>query len=101
METKSNKPNQIIEIPTLNSFEQFEKNRSKAEMFGEEHCPCCGKLLLNPQYFVQSIYGGSMYPKSDKNFYNDAWVVGIGSECRKQIPTEYLMTQKELKDCTI
>ncbi len=101
MENTTNKPNKIVEIPTLNSFEQFEKNRNKADMLGEEHCPCCGKVLLNPKYFVQSIYGGCMYPKNDKTFYNDAWIVGIGSECRKQIPKEYLMTQKDLANCTI
>ena len=101
MENTSNKPKKIVDIPTLNSFEQFEKNRNKADMLGEEHCPCCGKVLLNAKYFVQSIYGGCMYPKDDKTFYKDAWVVGIGSECRKQIPTEYLMTQKDLADYII
>jgi hypothetical protein len=90
------KPLNIINIPTFNSMEQFEINREKADMNGNEHCPCCGKEIKNPKFFVNSIYGGCMYPKFDKNQYNDAWVVGIGSECRKKLPVEYVMTEKEL-----
>ena len=37
-----------------------------------------------------------MYTKQDKREYNDAWVMGVGSECRKKIPIEYVMTEKEL-----
>ncbi len=90
------KPLNIIDIPTFNSLEQFERNREKADMKGNEHCPCCGKEIKNAKFFVNSIYGGCMYPKFDKNQYADAWVVGIGSECRKKLPIEYVMTEKEL-----
>jgi len=95
MET-SNKPQNIIDIPTLNTMEQFEKNRCKADVNGNEHCPCCGKEIKNPKYFINSIYGGAMYPKNDKNQYGDAWVMGVGSECRKKLPIEYVMTKDEL-----
>jgi len=90
------KPENIIDIPTFNSIEQFEKNREKADISGNEHCPCCGKEIKNAKFFINSIYGGCMYPKFDKNQYADAWVTGVGSECRKKLPIEYVMTQKEL-----
>jgi hypothetical protein len=90
MENIKHKPSDIIEIPTLNSFEQFEKNREKADLKGNEHCPCCGKEIKNPKYFINSIYGGDMYPANDKNEYNDAWIIGVGSECRKKLPKEYV-----------
>jgi hypothetical protein len=96
MTQESKKPLNIIDIPTLNSFEQFEKNRDKADFNGNEHCPCCGKEIKNPKFFINSIYGGAMYPKFDKTEYADAWVMGVGSECRKKLPIEYVMTQNEL-----
>jgi hypothetical protein len=89
-------PENIIEIPTLNSEEQFEKNRDKADLNGNEHCPCCGKEIINAKYFINSIYGGSMYPKNDKREFGNAWVIGVGSECRKKLPIEYVMTINEL-----
>ena len=89
-------PQSIIEIPRLNSSEQFEKNQDKAYMNNKEHCPCCGKQINNAKYFINSIYGGSMYPKNDKREFSDAWVMGVGSECRKKLPKEYIMTKKEL-----
>lgn len=90
------KPELIIDIPTLNDYEQFERNREKADSNNNEHCPCCGKEIKNPKFFINSIYGGCMYPKFDKTQYADAWVMGIGSECRKKLPKEYIMTQEEL-----
>ena len=96
MNTESKRPTNIIDIPTLNSQEQFDRNRDKADFNGNEHCPCCGKEIKNPKFFINSIYGGAMYPKYDKNEYADAWVMGVGSECRKKLPKEYVMTQEEL-----
>lgn len=90
MTTTENKPSNIIGIPTFNSYEQFEKNSIKASLSGNEACPCCGKEIKNPKYFINSIYGGDMYPANDKNEYNDAWVIGVGSECRKKLPKEYV-----------
>lgn len=91
-----NKPNNIIDIPIFNSFDSFERNKEKAESKNLQHCPCCGKAIENPKFFINSIYGGSMYPKNDKNEYRDSWVMGVGSECRKKISNEYVMTEKEL-----
>jgi len=90
------KPTNIIQIPTFNSFEQFDRNREKADSNNNEHCPCCGKEIKNPKFFINSIYGGAMYPKTDKNEYADAWIMGVGSECRKKLPIEFVMTQEEL-----
>lgn len=88
------RPSNIIDIPMLNTQEQFDKNRDKADKNNNDHCPCCGKQITNPKYFLNSIYGGSMYLASDKNEYNDAWVMGVGSECRKKIPKEYVFEIK-------
>jgi hypothetical protein len=91
---EKHRPTNIIDIPTLNDYMTFEKNRAKADSMGEEHCPCCGKMLINPKYFINSIFGGCMYPASDKNEYSDAWVMGIGSECRKKLPDGYVYQMK-------
>jgi hypothetical protein len=89
-------PTSIINIPILNDWDQFDKNREKADRNNNEHCPCCGKEIKNPKFFINSIYGAAMYPKTDKNQYRDAWVMGVGSECRKKIPADYIMTESEL-----
>lgn len=89
-------PTSIISIPILNDWDQFDRNREKADRNNNEHCPCCGKEIKNPKFFINSIYGGAMYPKTDKNQYRDAWVMGVGSECRKKIPADYIMTESEL-----
>jgi len=94
-------PNNTISIPILTDWSKFEANQERAYEQNLDHCSCCGKAIKNPQYFIQSIYGGSMYPKADKQFYNDAWVMGIGSECRKKLPIEYVMDSEEVKLCTI
>lgn len=95
-ETENDAPLGIIEIPRIDDYDKFESNRDKANENRNEHCPCCGKEIKNPKYFINSIYGGDMYPKQDKKEYNDAWVMGVGSECRKKLPIEYVMTEKEL-----
>ena len=89
-------PKEMISIPTIENYELFEKNRTKADEENLNHCPCCGKAIRNPKFFVNSIYGGMMYPKNDKTQYSDSWVMGIGSECRKNLPKDYVMTIEEL-----
>ena len=83
-------PANTIAIPMLTSFEKFEANRDKADSNNLEHCPCCGKAIINPKYFINSIYGGDMYPANDITNYADAWVMGVGSECRKKLPVGYV-----------
>jgi len=92
----TNEPNGIIEIPTIENYDIFERNRDNADNKCLDHCPCCGKAITNPKYFINSIYGSDVYPAADKNQYNDAWVMGVGSECRKKFPIGYVMTQSEL-----
>jgi len=87
---KNSEPIGMIDIPQFNSWDQFETNREKADKNNKDHCPCCGKQIDNPKYFINTIYGGLMYPAIDKNVYPDAWVMGVGSECRKKLPKEYV-----------
>jgi hypothetical protein len=95
--TKTTKtPNGIIDIPQIADYSKFENARDKASENGYEHCPCCGKAIKNPSFFINSIYGGCAYPKADKIEYDDAWIMGVGTECRKKFPVEYVMTQEEL-----
>jgi hypothetical protein len=94
--TTTKTPQGIIEIPTIENYDIFERNRDNADNKNLDHCPCCGKAITNPKYFINSIYGGDVYPAADKNQYNDAWVMGVGSECRKRFPAGYVMTEKEL-----
>ena len=89
-------PKNVINIPVFVSYEQFDKNRDIADSKDLNHCPCCGRKIQNPKFFINSIYGGQMYPKNDKNEYNDAWIMGVGSECRKKLPLEYVMNETEL-----
>ncbi len=90
------KPESIIDIPTISNDEIFKMNRKRAESNMNDFCPCCGKEIKNPKYFINSIYGGCAYPKHDKNEYNDAWVMAVGTECRKKFPSEYIMTKEEI-----
>jgi len=83
-------PNNIIDIPILNDIDQFDRNRERADNNGNEHCPCCGREIKSPKFFINSIYGGKMYPSNDQQEYNDAWVMGVGSECRKKLPNGYV-----------
>jgi hypothetical protein len=90
--TKQVEPKDIIEIPTIDNYDMFERNRDKANEKCLEHCPCCGRAITNPKYFINSIYGGDCYPSIDKTEYNDAWVMGVGSECQKRFPKGYVFT---------
>jgi hypothetical protein len=89
-------PIKIMDIPALNDYETFKKNKRNAELKKIEYCPCCGKGIKTPKYFINSIWGGSMYPAIDKTQYNDSWIMSVGSECRKKLPKEYVMTKNEL-----
>lgn len=92
MKTKTT-PNDIIDIPRIADSDMFDRNEEKAYDKGLEHCPCCGRAITNPKYFINSIYGGSAYPAADKNIYADAWVMGVGTECRKKFPARYVFEQ--------
>lgn len=85
-------PNNIIEMPRISNIDMFERNSERAYEKGLEHCPCCGRAIPNAKYFINSIYGGDAYPANDKTEYNDAWVMGVGSECRKKFPEGYVFT---------
>jgi hypothetical protein len=91
METKE--PKNIIDFPRISNLEMFESNRVRAEDKNLEHCPCCGKAIPNAKFFVNTIYGGYAYPSIDKTEYNDAWVMGVGSECQKKFPKGYIFTR--------
>jgi hypothetical protein len=87
-----NQPTDIIDIPQIPNYDMFERNQERAYSLNLNHCPCCGKAITNPKYFINSIYGGCAYPASDKTDYRDSWVMGVGSECRKKFPTGYVFT---------
>ena len=93
MSNNSKQPIEVIDIPRITNDDLFESNMGKAYEKGFEHCPCCGKAITNPKYFINSIWGGSTYPANDKRQYNDAWVMGVGSECRKRFPEGYVFTK--------
>lgn len=93
MTTQNLEPQNIIDIPRISNDEMFERNQEKSYSEGFDHCPCCGRAIKNPMYFFNSIYGGSAYPANDKNEYNDAWVMGVGTECRKKFPEGYIFTK--------
>jgi hypothetical protein len=81
----------LIDIPETDvCYEVFEKRREKAEDQDLVSCPCCGKGIKNEKYFINSIYGGSVYLASDQNEYDDAWTMAVGSECRKLFPKGYV-----------
>jgi hypothetical protein len=90
MTTHPKEPNNIISIPRISNEDMFESNRNRADDKNLDHCPCCGKAITNPQYFINSIYGGMAYPSEDKNEYSDAWVMGVGPECQKRFPEGYV-----------
>ena len=91
--TSTTEPKNIIDIPTIDNMDMFERNREKADSLNMEHCPCCGKVIQNPKFFFNSIYGACAYPAADKNEYNDAWVMGVGTECQKKFPKGYIFQQ--------
>jgi len=86
-------PKDIINIPVIENIDMYLSNVDKADSLNLEHCPCCGKVITNPKYFINSIYGGDMYKADDKEIYADAWVMGVGSECRKKFPEGYIFKQ--------
>ncbi len=88
-------PENIITIPVISNDDLFERNRERAYEKNLESCPCCGKAIPNPKFFINSIYGGAAYKADDKNEYADAWVMGVGTECRKKFPEGYVFEIKE------
>jgi hypothetical protein len=84
------KPSNIIDIPTIDNQKLFERNRNRAESQNLDFCPCCGKAISNPRFAINSIYGGCAYPANDINKYNDAWIMLVGSECKKKFPQGYV-----------
>ncbi len=89
---ENSEPKNIIDIPRIANYDMFERNRDRAEEQNFDHCPCCGRAIKNPTYFINSIYGGCAYPSDDKNQYSDAWVMGVGTECQKKFPQGYVFT---------
>jgi hypothetical protein len=89
---KQLEPQNIIDIPTIDNWDMFETNRNNADAKHLEHCPCCGRAIPNAKYFINSIWGGCAYPSIDKTEYSDAWVMGVGTECRKKFPEGYVFT---------
>lgn len=84
-------PNNIIEIPRI-SQSKYNDNQDKYASNHESFygsCACCGKGIKEPKFFINTIWGGEMYPANDTNEYDDAWQMPIGSECVKKVPTEY------------
>ena len=86
-------PTGIIDIPTIDDLDLLERNQERAENKGLDSCPCCGKGIENPRYFINSIYGGCAYPGDDDGSYNDAWQMAVGPECRKKFPDGYVFEQ--------
>lgn len=82
-------------IPEIDDRDLFEKRRDKAWEQDLEACPCCGKALKDPKYFINSIYGGEYYPADDLNEYDDSWVMPVGTECRKLFPPGYVFRWKK------
>ena len=87
----TNEPKNIISIPRI-SNEMFATNQEKYYNDQENfygNCACCGKGIKEPKFFINTIWGGDMYPADDTNEYDDAWTMPIGSECVKKVPFEY------------
>ena len=87
----TNEPKNIISIPKI-ANEMFATNQEKYYNNQENfygNCACCGKGIKEPKFFINTIWGGDMYPADDTNEYDDAWTMPIGSECVKKVPTEY------------
>lgn len=92
MKVEIEKPLDIIDIPKISNEDMFYSNQDKANDKNLDHCPCCGKAITNPKFFINSIYGGSAYPSNDKKEYEDAWIMGVGPECQKKFPQGYVFT---------
>lgn len=85
-------PDGTIPIPKIDDWNKFQRNMEHADNLELDHCPCCGKVLRNPVWFFNSIYGGNAYPANGPapDSIKDAWVMGVGSECRKRFPAGYV-----------
>lgn len=86
-------PINIIDIPQI-AQAMFKKNQKNydtnaSDFYGS--CPCCGKGIKKPKFFINSIFGAQMYPANDTNEYDDTWQMPVGSECIKKIPTQYVI----------
>ena len=85
----NNEPKNITDIPQSSSYQENSKNFNSSKF--QYKCACCGKGLNEPKFFINTIWGGSMYPANDNNQYNDSWQMPIGNDCIKRIPTEYII----------
>jgi len=83
-------PENIIEIPTISNLDLFYSNQDRANEKNLDSCPCCGKAIKSSNYFINSIWGGSAYPATDKTEYDDAWQMAVGSECKNKFPEGYV-----------
>jgi hypothetical protein len=83
-------PKNIIEIPTISNMDLFYSNQDRANEKNIDSCPCCGKAIKSSNYFINSIWGGSAYPATDKTEYDDAWQMAVGSECKNKFPDGYV-----------
>ena len=86
-----NEPQNIISIPRIDGA-KFAKNQEK--YYGNQNsfygsCACCGQGIKEPKFFINTIWGGEMYPANDTNEYDDAWTMPIGNECVKKVSEEY------------
>ena len=95
MTNATTEPQGIIDIPTISNYDMFERNRDNADSKKLDHCPCCGKAIPHAKFYINSIFGGNAYPSSDKNEYANAWVMGVGTECRKKFPEGYVFEIKK------
>jgi len=80
----------VINIPTIENSDLYEKNRQKAESNNLDFCPVCGKAITNPKFYINSAFGGCTYLAHDKTQYKDSWVMAVGPECRKKFPEGYV-----------
>jgi hypothetical protein len=86
----------VIPIPVIENQDLFDRNESRAYENSFEACPCCGKAIKNPQYFFHSVYGGMAYipltglGEHSDGQYDNTWIMGVGSECRKKFPQGYI-----------
>ena len=90
--TMQNQPENTIEIPKMQNLELYKKNQESYSNNSENFygpCACCGKGIKEPKFFINSIWGGDMYPANDQSEYDDAWQMPVGSECIKKIPMDY------------
>jgi hypothetical protein len=90
MKAEQKEPKNIIDIPRIANNKMFDRNRDLADNKRLDHCPCCGRAIPNAKFFINSIYGGCAYPSIDKTKYDDAWVMGVGTECQKKFPEGYV-----------